>query len=278
MLPTKIFLKWQYYVKTGAKLNLENPKGLDEKIQWLKVHYKKDILKQLVDKYEVREYIKKSIGEKYLIELIGLYNSVDEVPFDELPSQFVLKCTHGSGMTILCSDKTRIDWNSAKDKIRGWMKVNWYYYGREWAYRGIKPRIICETSILDKEGNPPLDYKFYCFHGEPRLIEIVKRRGEFGEYEQRNFYDLNWERFLVHDGSPKIEEEIHAPKNLDLMIELARSLSKEFLFVRVDLYSLNNKIVYFGELTFYPGRGLEPFQPREYEELFGSYLKLPIDK
>src|SRR5690606_20360290 len=106
MLPTKIFLKWQYYVKTGAKLNLENPKGLDEKIQWLKVHYKKDILKQLVDKYEVREYIKKSIGEKYLIELIGLYNSVDEVPFDELPSQFVLKCTHGSGMTILCSDKT----------------------------------------------------------------------------------------------------------------------------------------------------------------------------
>lgn len=273
LLPTRIFLKWQYYVKVGIKLNLENPVGLDEKIQWLKIHYKKEILKDLVDKYSVREYIKKTIGDKYLNELYGVYNNFEEIAPDKLPDQFVVKCTHGSGMILFCSDKENFDWKYAKKMFRKWMKINWYYYGREWAYKHIKPRIICEKSLLDRNGNPPMDYKFYCFHGEPKFIELVKRKENS---ENRNFYDMDWSKIQVHDGKPNIDGNISPPKNLNTMIDLAKKLSNEFVFVRVDLYSLNDSDIVFGELTFYPGRGLEPFQPKEYEIIFGKYLNLDL--
>lgn len=274
LIPDKLFLKIKFKYHIGKKLNLKNPQTFNEKLQWLKLYDRNPLYTKLVDKYEVRKYIAETIGEEYLIPLIGIYNSIEEINWNSLPNKFVLKCTHGSGANIICSDKSKLDIEDAKIKLKKWMQRNWYWYGREWPYKNVKPRIVCEKYMVDESGTELKDYKIFCFNGEPKLIQVDYNR--FSGHK-RNLYDINWNYLPVSIKYPSYPNIIITkPKKLKEMLELARLLSKDYPHVRVDFYYVNNKI-YFGEMTFYHGSGFEKFIPKEFEFKMGNLLKLPFE-
>lgn len=269
-IPDKLYLKILYRLELGLKLNLKNPKGYNEKLQWIKLFDRKEEYKTYVDKYEVRKYVESKIGKKYLIPLIGKYNSVEEIDWDELPNKFVLKCTHGSGSNIICFDKHNLNLQISKKLLNKWMKKNWYYFGREWPYKNLRPRIICEQ-FMGRDNSVPEDYKIMCFDGEPKLIQV--HRGRYGEYTQ-DFYDLNWNRMPFNNvGYQNSKIEYDKPEKLDEMIEIAKKLSEGLREIRIDLYCVDNEI-YFGEMTFFDASGLALFEPYEYEEIIGSWIKI----
>ena len=270
-LPQKTFVKIYYQYYTGKKLNLEDPKELNEKIQWLKVYYRPKILNQLVDKYAVRSYVESKIGAQYLNECYGVYDSVGEVNFDEFPEKFVLKGVHGSNFNLIVKDKSKLNKTYARLKMRKWLWHNFYYKaGLEWAYKDVKPRILCEKYLEELDKGLLNDYKFFCFNGEPKFIHVDVAR--FGDHN-RCFYDLDWKKlpykhYLPNDAEPE------RPEMLAEMIEIAKILSADFPFVRVDLYSFSKRIL-FGELTFYPGNGVLEFYPDDYNRVSGDFLRLP---
>lgn len=256
-VPDRIFLKLKYRGITGKTLDLRNPITYNEKLQWLKLNDRKHEYTIYVDKFSVREYIEKRIGKEYLIPLIAVYNSVDEIEWDKLPEKFVLKCTHGSGCNIVCTNKKELDIEKVKKDLANWMNRNWFWYGREWPYKNVKPRIICEQFLEGEAGKSPEDYKFFCFDGIPKLIQVDLDR--FGEHKQ-NFYDSNW-NFMdisIHCENDK-SSKIQKPYNFDKMIEIVKELSRNIPHVRVDLYNLNGEI-FFGELTFYHLSGFAKFK------------------
>lgn len=225
----------------------------------------------MVDKYEVRNYIKNIIGEEYLIPLIGVYDSFEEIDFDKLPNQFVLKCTHDSGGIVICYDKSKFNIDAARKKINKHLKRNYYYSGREWPYKNIKPRIICEKYMVDESGTELKDYKIFCFNGVPRIIQVDFNR--FKEHK-RNMYDTGWNYIPISYNYPSDSNKlIKKPRNLEDMLKFAKMLSQNYPFVRVDFYSIYNKI-YFGEITFYPASGFGIFNPETYDYLLGSWITL----
>jgi len=275
IIPDKMFLMIKYKLIMNRKLNLKNPITFNEKLQWLKLYDRKPEYIQMVDKYEVRKYIKDTIGEEYLIPLIGVYNKFEDIDLSKLPNQFVLKCTHDSGGVVICRDKSNLDIETVKKKINNCLKRNYYYHGREWPYKNIKPRIICEKYMVDESGYELKDYKFFCFNGEPRLIQV-----DFGRYtnHQRNLYSINWEfidAVIKYPNDPN--KLISRPKKLEEMLKLARVLSKGIPHVRVDFYYINGNI-YFGEMTFYHGSGFEKFSPEKLEIEMGNWISLPRPK
>lgn len=271
MLPLSVFLKLQYYVKTGKRLNLDQPVTFNEKIQWLKANYRLDLLQELVDKYEVRKHIREKIGEQYLNQLYGVYNTPREINQEDLPDRFVIKATHGSGMVLFCENKETFDWENAYQKLDKWLKINWFEYSREWAYKNVKPRIICERLLTDENGNIPADYKISCFNGEPKTITVIKDRFKS---EKISWYDTSWNKIEMSHKFPYTTFDCPKPEKLDEILDLARVLSKELIYVRVDFYYLHGDII-FGELTFYPGKGLDLLKPEKYEKLLGEYMSLP---
>ncbi|NLA85672.1 MAG: glycosyl transferase [Clostridiales bacterium] len=272
-LPDEQYLKLLYRAEMGKKLDLKNPKSFNEKLQWLKLYDKNPKYVRLVDKYEVRKYISEILGEEYLIPLIDVYNSVDEIDWDKLPEQFVLKCTHGSGFNIICKNKSALNIDVAKKKLKKWMKKNWYWFGREWPYRNVKPRIICEPLIKTNDDTLPNDYKFHCFHGEPDNVMVCMER-ESGE-PKFYFFDSKWNllRYNISGINAPHDFTLPKPERIDEMFSIAKRLSEGFPFVRVDLYYENDKI-YFGELTFYPQSGFDPNLLPETDLLFGDKIKL----
>ena len=270
----ELYLKliWKHIM--GYSLNLENPKTFNEKLQWLKIHDRRPEYTQMVDKYEAKKYVSSVIGEEYIIPTLGIFDSVDDIDFDALPDQFVLKCTHDSGGIVICKDKKNLDVKQAIKKLRNGLKQNFYYRYREWPYKNVKPRIIAEKYMEDESGWQLKDYKIFCFNGEPGFIEV-----DYDRYvgHKLNVYDLNWQFIDFYMTSPNdINVKIEKPKQLNLMLDKARQLSKGIPFVRVDFYSINDNI-YFGELTFHPGSGLIDFHPREYDKIVGEKLALPIE-
>jgi len=273
-VPDETYLKWVFWSLTGKRLNLESPTTFNEKLQWLKLHNRKPEYTSLVDKYEVRSYIAATIGEEYLIPLNGVYNSVHEIKWEDLPDSFVLKCTHGSGWNIICKDKSTLDINQARKELSRWMKENWYWHGREWPYKNVKPRIICEKYMEDESGNQLKDYKIFCFNVEPRIIEVDFNR--FIEHK-RNIYTTDWEFVDVEIQFPNDPQNvIMKPKSLDLMLQLAKKLSAGIPHVRIDFYSINNK-VYFGEITFFHESGFAAFSPESMNHMFGSWINLSVN-
>jgi len=266
----KRFIENNYHSFYQKKLNLDAPRLLSEKLQWLKLYYQKDVMRKCSDKYEVREHVKNILGGNLLNTLIASYDSVDEICLDDLPDKFVLKVTHGSGQNLIVADKSKIDWGYESRILKSYMKFNHYFEGREWAYKGIKPRIICEA-YLDENGKSPIDYKFFCFNGEPEFIAYDLDR--FSEH-RRNIYDINWNLLPFEFRYPAFDDEVKKPEKLDEMVTYARKLAQEFPFVRVDFYYVNDTI-YFGELTFYPSQGLLKFNPKQYDSTFGELLILP---
>lgn len=270
-LPQKTYVRIYYRYYTGKKLSLENPKELNEKIQWLKVYYRPKILNQLVDKYAVRQYVIDTIGEEYLNECYGVYDKVSEVNFDNLPNQFVLKGVHGSGFNLIVKDKNKLNKIAARLKMKKWLFHNFYYKaGLEWAYKDVKPRIIAEKYLEELDRGELHDYKFFCFHGVPKFIHVDVDR--FGGH-QRLFYDTQWNKLPYKHYLPN-DTEIEKPDTLEHMLRIAKLLSKDFPMVRVDLYSTQGKVI-FGELTFYPGNGILEFYPDEFNKIAGAYINLP---
>lgn len=274
-IPDKQYLKLVYWGETGRILNIEEPQTYSEKIQWLKLHDRKPEYSIYVDKYAVRSFIAETIGEKYLIPLIGVYDSVEEIDWVSLPDEFVLKCTHGSGSNIICPDKNSLDIEETKKRLQKWMNKNWYWFGREWPYKNVKPRIICEELIKTENGGFPYDYKFYCFNGEPDNVMVCIER-ESGN-PKFYFFDNEWNllRYNLAGINAPQGFTLPKPKKMDEMFMLAKKLSSGFPFIRVDFFCENEKI-YFGELTFFPASGFDVNLLKETDILFGE--KLELDK
>lgn len=267
-VPDSIMLKLQYEIKMGRKLNLREPKRWTEQIQWYKIHHRTPLMTQCADKYEVREYVKSKGLEHILNKLYATYNCADEVDLDSLPSKFVMKTTNGSGTNILCADKSLLDINDIQSSLNNWLKRNNYSAGREWSYKNITPKIIVEEYLEDKSDSFDgiNDYKFLCFNGEAKYIVFdVDRHTN----HKRNIYDINWNFINVSTDYPNFGDSVDKPAGLEEMVKVANTLSKDFPFVRVDLYWVNGK-VYFGELTFYPWTGYVQFEPDNFDYSLGE--------
>jgi hypothetical protein len=277
-MPDKLYLKIIYYYETGQYLNLDNPVTFNEKLQWIKLYDRKPEYNTYVDKYNVRDYIKQTLGEEYLIPLIGVYDTVDEIPWDDLPNKFVLKCTHGSGSNIVCKDKRTLDIEESKRKLKRWMKKNWFWFGREWPYKNVQPRIICEKLLQTKDGRLPVDFKFHCFSGEPDNVMVCLER-DSGK-PRFFFFDNNWNllRYNIAGINAPQNFTLPKPKMMDEMFKIASELSMGLPFIRVDLYSEEGK-VYFGELTFFPQSGFDSNLLPTTDRLFGDKIRsIPMSK
>ena len=266
------FLLKLYEMKMDKKLNLENPQSFNEKLQWLKLHDRNPEYTKMVDKYEVRKYISEKIGEEYLVPLLGVWDSFDEIDFDKLPNQFVLKCTHDSGGIVICKDKSKLDIAAAKKKISKCMKRNFYWQNREWPYKNVKPRIIAEKFMTDESGTELKDYKIMCFNGKFRCSFVCSERYS-NDGLRVTFFDTDWNKMPFERHYPSSSKDIKKPVNYEKMIELAETLAEGIRFVRIDFYEIQGKI-YFGEITFFPGSGTEEFTPEEWDYKLGEMIKL----
>lgn len=269
----ELCIKMLYHLYFDKDINLDNPQTFNEKLQWLKLHDRKDIYSNMVDKYEAKLIVASKIGEEYIIPTLGIWNSFDEIEFDKLPDQFVLKCTHDSGNIFICENKDIFDYNIAKKKLSKGLKTNFFWAEREWPYKNVKPRIIAEKYMKDDKNGEICDYKIFCFNGVPKLILVCKDRfSKMGLSE--DFFTDKWEHIDVRRPEHRIASEpINKPDNLEEMLNLAKILSKGVTFLRTDFYSINNNI-YFGEMTFFPAGGFEPFEPKEYDSVFGQWLDI----
>lgn len=271
-IPDETFLKMKYKLMMGKKLDLENPKTFNEKLQWLKLHDRNPEYTKMVDKYEAKEYVANIIGKEYIIPTLGVWDKFDDIDFDALPNEFVLKPTHTSGNVFICKDKSRIDYKKLKKQVNKWLKRDYYKIHREWPYKNVKPRIIAEEYMEDQTGEL-VDYKVYAFNGKCDYVMTCVDRAK-GETKFL-YYDRNWnlKKEFSFDGL-KYGQTINVPrpKNLDKMFELAEILSKDIPFVRVDFYEANGNL-YFGELTFFPSAGFDNTRTKECQKYLDEMLK-----
>lgn len=274
-MPDKPYLKLMYRSQMGKKLNLKNPISFNEKLQWLKLHDRNPLYSQLVDKYAVRKHIADAVGEEYLVPLVGgPWNSFDEIDFDTLPEQFVLKCTHDSGGVVICKDKALFDKAKAKAKIERSLNRDYYLSSREWPYKDVPRRIIAEAYLVDESGVELKDYKIFCFHGKAEYVEV-----DFNRHIEHklNPYDFDWNPLNFCDASKNdYSANIPKPARLENMRRIAEKISAEHRFMRVDFYSIYDR-VYIGELTLYPGSGFIQFEPRSMDLKYGELLRLKED-
>ena len=272
-----LYLRIVYKKIFNRELDLKNPKTFNEKLQWLKLYDRNPQYTEMVDKYQVKKYIADLIGEEYIIPTLGVYDKFDDIDFEKLPDKFVLKCTHDSGSTIVCRDKDNFDYKQTKKKINKLLKKNFFYGGREWPYKNVKPRIIVEKFMQNGEEKELKDYKFYCFSGIPKFL-YVSEGLENHETARISFFDMNFnfEDFSRTDYK-KMDKKPDKPVNFEKMKELAAKLSKGIPFVRIDLYEINGQL-YFSEFTFSPCSGFMLFNPEEYDEIVGNLLVLPGEK
>ena len=263
-----------YKIKTGKELNLENPVLYNEKLQWLKLYDHRPEYTTMVDKYSVKQFVAERIGNKYVVQLLGVWESVEDIDFDSLPDKFVLKTTHDSGAVIICKNKKVFDINSAKKRLKYFLKRNYYDCNREWPYKNVKPRIIAEAYMEDSIYGELRDYKFFTFGGVPKVLYIAQGRGTSGE-TVADFFDMDFNHLDL-----KIDHEMavippEKPKCFEEMKRLATILSEGTPQLRVDFYEVDGK-VYFGEMTFFHCSGFEKFHPEEWDKIFGDWVKLPV--
>jgi hypothetical protein len=257
-------------IHQGHLPNLEGPKSFNEKIQWLKLNYRDPLIQNCASKLLARDYVLKNCGPEILVPLVGIYESVGEIGFEDLPQRFVCKASHGSGWNIVATDKDKLNWSVESQKLKRWMATDFSKMGREWAYKDSPRKILIEHFLDGPDGQSPYDYKIFCFNGNPRFVQVDTDR--FSGH-RRSFYDLNWQQLPFGLEYPIEIRALPRPMGLDKMIEISKKLSKQFPFVRCDLYDCRGK-VYFGELTFYPGKGTERFYPRKADMDIGSMLSL----
>lgn len=271
-LDDKAYLKLMYKIHMGKSLNLDHPQTFNEKLQWLKIYDRNPLYTTLVDKYEVKKYVADKIGEQYIIPTLGVWNHFDDIDFDSLPDQFVLKCTHDSGGLVICRDKSKLNKRAAKEKLEKCLKRNYYWSGREWPYKNVKPRIIAEKYMEDSETSELSDYKFYSFQGVIKAMFIASGRQK-GQ-TKADYFDMKFKPLPFTWGYPHTNVLPKKPKNFEEMVKIARILTKDIPEARADFYEVNGK-TYFGEITFFDGSGMERFHPESWNKTFGEWLKLP---
>lgn len=280
-IPDKPYLKMMYRSKFHKKLNIETPKGFNEKLQWLKLYDRKPEYTAMVDKYEAKLIVADRIGEEYVIPTLGVWDNFDDIDFDKLPKQFVLKCTHDSGGLVICRDKATLDISAAKKKINTSLKSNYYIYGREWPYKDVKPRIIAEEYMEDDStagmhddlGSGLTDYKFYCFNGKAELL-YVSRGLEDHKTARISFVNRDYTQSSIERSDFRPFEVLpKKPEKFDDMIRLAEMFSADIPFLRVDFYEINGQI-YFSEFTFSPCSGMMPFRDEADDIKLGNMIEL----
>lgn len=269
----KKYVEAIYLLVFGEKLNLKKPKTFNEKLQWLKLYDHNPEYTKMVDKYEVKKYVESIIGKGYTIPTLGVYDRFSDIDFNRLPDKFVLKCTHDSGGIVICRNKELFNREEAKKKLEKALNRNFYYVGREWPYKNVKPRIIAEQYMEDDTDGDLKDYKFFCFNGKVKFFKVDFNREQF---HRANYYDCNGN--LLSFGEvicpPDFNKNIVMPSNLNKMIKLAEKVSVDKCFVRVDFYSLSDKDIKFGEITFYPASGFGKFIPNEEDKKIGEMLNV----
>lgn len=274
IIPDRLYISLIYFHHFHKFSNLKNPKTFNEKLQWLKLYDRRPEYSTMVDKYRAKEYVARIIGDEYIIPTIGVWNSVDEIDWDSLPNQFVLKWNHDSGSIVICKDKTKLDRNKAILRLRKNEHSSGYWYGREWPYKNVKPCIIAEQYMVDESGTELKDYKFFCFAGKVRCMKV-----DFGRFKDHhaNYYDteMNLLPFGEANLPPVYNHAIEKPRNFEIMVKLAEKLSVGIPFIRVDFYNINGKI-YFGELTLYPASGFGRFTSNEWDYKIGDMIDLKI--
>lgn len=275
LIPDKLYLQLLYRRIFNKKLDLNNPKSFNEKLQWIKLYDRRPEYTMMVDKYAVKEYVAGKIGKKYIIPTLGIWDKPEDIEWDNLPNQFVLKCTHDSGGLVICRDKDKLDKEAAIKKLSESLKRNYYIAGREWPYKNVPRRIIAEKYMEDVSVGELPDYKFFCFDGVVKALFIGTERGT-GDVKF-DFYDADFNHLDFVQEHPMAGKVLPKPQHFEKMKELASQLSQGIPHVRVDFYNINGDI-YFGEMTFFHHGGVIPFHPEEWDYTFGSWIKLPKDK
>lgn len=272
------YLRCLFRAKVGYDLDLENPKTFNEKLQWLKLHDRRPEYTMMVDKYRAKEYVAGIIGAEHIIPTLGVWDSFDAIDFDALPEQFVLKCTHDSGGLLICKDKGSLDKKLAKKKIEKCLKYNYYWNSREWCYKDVPRKIIAEQYMEDTQVGDLRDYKIHCFHGEPKWLQVIGNRNHKAHTANQLFYTFGWKPASWSFGDyPPYPYELERPNHLDQMYDFAKRLSNGHIYLRVDLYEIND-VVYFGEMTFYPRGGVYRYNDiyhYETDAMLGDLLILP---
>ena len=271
VLSDRLYVARDFKTKTGRPLDLKSPSTFNEKIQWLKINHKTKAMTKCADKAGVKEFISERVGENYTIPSLAVYNSVNEIDISNLTPPVILKATHGSGWNYFV--RRAVDADNAKIKayFKKWLKKDYFMYSREWAYKGICPRVLCEALMTDAAGNVPDDYKVFCFNGHAALIQVDHDR--FSGHK-RAFFDRKWQRKEFTIGFPISDKNISRPQLLQEMLDVSEVLAADFPFVRVD-FLLHDGAAKIGELTFYPGNGMEKFSAHDWDVWMGSLLKLP---
>lgn len=272
LIPDKWYLQMLYRRVFNKKLDLKNPKGYNEKLFWMKLYDRRPEYTMMVDKFAVKKYVADIIGEEYIIPTLGVWDKPENIEWDKLPNQFVLKCTHDSGGLVICRNKTKLDIQSAIKKLQKSLKSNYYKAGREWPYKNVPRRIIAEKYMEDKSVGELPDYKFFCFDGEVKALFIGTERGT-GDVKF-DYYDADFNHLDLIQIHPMSGKCLPKPQHFEKMKKLASKLSKGLPQVRVDFYNVNGDI-YFGELTFFHHGGVVPFHPESWDYTFGSWIKLP---
>ena len=266
------YVKKMFKLKMGYELDLNNPLTFNEKLQWLKLYNQKSEYTAMVDKYSSKEIVSKKIGDKYIAKPYGVWDSVDEIYWELLPKQFVLKTTHDCGGVIVCKDKEKLNLNKCKKFLQKHMKREYFYHCREWPYKNVVPRIMAEEFLQDKDRAVLPVYKIFCFAGEPKIIQTIQNDKQINE--TIDYFDADWNALDLKQNYPNSKTPLPKPEKLDEMLSIARTLSTDTSFIRVDLYTVNEEI-YFSEFTFFSDAGFASFSPKEWDEKLGELIKLP---
>lgn len=268
-LSEKKIISNKFKKKMGYALNIDQPKTFNEKIQYRKLYERNPLFITCADKYAVREYVTKKIGSHYLIPLIQVIDNIDAINFSNLPEKFVVKATHGSGWNMIVQDKSKVDFPAMRKQLGKWLLKNFYPRQLEWHYKNIKPQLVFEKMILDASGNIPTDFKFHIFNkGDTSDIYIQVDSDRFGTHT-RDYFTPSWDKLALAVKCPNSNDMPNKPENLEEMLIVAKKLSEDFNYVRVDLYSVDN-VIYFGELTFSPEAGFCKFSPAEADMQWGE--------
>lgn len=272
MLDDMAFIEYMWFVNTGFWLDINNPKSFNEKIQWLKLYNRKTQYTNMVDKYEAKKYVSERLDQDCIIPTLGIWNTPEDINFENLPQKFVLKCTHDSGSVFICKDKKTFDVERVKKQLQEALNRNYYEKYREWPYRDVKPRIIAEQLLEDESSDDVMDYKIHCFNGVPKLIQVDYDR--FTNHK-RNIYDAEW-TYLDVEILYKTDKGhiIERPRKLEEMLMMASKLSEDMPYIRIDFYYINERI-FFGEMTFHHGAGYEPIRPESFGREMGDWIDLP---
>lgn len=274
-MPDEPFLKLIYRANTGKKLHLDPPVTFNEKIQWLKLHFRKPEFPAMADKYRVRAYLAKKAPNLPMIPLLGVWDDPGEIDFSALPARFVLKCTHDSGSVLICRDKECFDTDSAVKYLRARLKKNYFAPGREWPYKDAEPRVIAEEYVEDPASQVLRVYKILNFDGEPRIIQMINN--DKTKNETINYYDTDWKRLPFRQNFPNGTTDDPRPEGLATMLENAKLLADGFPFLRTDFYEVAGKVI-FSEFTFFSDSGIALFDPPEWDTTLGSWITLPQAK